>query len=335
MKAANVIGAPAQPSSWPVLTASFDASLTVFTLGSGLACIYSVAVLTELGLIDKELLKLFLSVACPLVTMSALVSPIPIVLEAMRALNAQNLPLQVFQSQAMCNILSICYGIQITNPAVLITNMFGLCMQVLYMSGDHYVRMSNTNWMIFVLKLSVILNAGLFIFALHTPINVLGHFITIFNIVLYAVPLTKLGSILKTRSASSLPTAMTCVNGLNNAVWCLYALLIEDMVVLLPSVLGFALSGFQVLVILWCNGSLPFDLGYLLMRSRDGAGLFRRSEPKIEELQEEGVPVKIVELPALAKSPNAPSRGAGIQDQVSPKSTGREGALRPRINPNL
>jgi hypothetical protein len=41
--------------------------------------------------------------------------------------------------------------------------------------------------------------------------------------------------------------------------------MIEDVVVLLPSVLGYVLSSFQVLVILWCRGLLPWELGFLLL----------------------------------------------------------------------
>lgn len=304
MKIATSLGKSSKPGA-PILVAVIDTLLTISTLAIGFGCIYGVATLALMGLINKDSLKICLSVSCPLITMTALVSPIPVVLDAVQALNAQNLPLQVFQSQAACNILGICYGIQITNPAVLVTNVFGLGMQILYMSGDHYVRNSNTDWAPFALKLSLVFNLGVFVFASHTPVNVLGHFITIFNIVLYAVPLAKLGSILRTRNASSLPTTMICVNVLNNAVWALYALLIEDMVVLLPSVLGFLLSSFQVLVILWCNNGLPYDLSYLLLRARDGSGLLRFIEPEgAAPLDVAKAAEASIELPAITKAPS-------------------------------
>lgn len=309
MKAQSGESTPVKPSSAPVLVALFDAFFTVFTLATGFATIQAVTVLASLGLIDREALTTGLSLACPLITMTAYISPIPVVLEAVRSLNSQNLPLQVFQSQAVCNILSICYGIQITNAAVLITNMFGVMMQILFLAADHYVRMSNTGWLTFAIKLSVAFNVGLYVFAVITPINILGHFITAFNIILFAAPLAKLGTILRTRNASSLPTGMTCISGVNNGVWTLYALLIEDMVVLLPSVLGFLLSTFQVLVILWCNGALPYDLSYLLLRSRDGSGLLRRSsttkEVELSDVDSTGrSKPKAVKLPfGAAKDP--------------------------------
>ena len=44
------------------------------------------------------------------------------------------------ESQAACNILGLAYGIQRTLLAVLITNMFGLACQILFLSFDHYIR---------------------------------------------------------------------------------------------------------------------------------------------------------------------------------------------------
>merc|ERR1719158_2393476 len=86
----------------------------------------------------------------------------------------------------------------------------------------------------------------------------------LFNLVLFASPLTKLGEILRTRNSTSLPIAMTTMFFSSNAMWTIYGHLIEDMVVHLSSVLGFILSTFQLLVIAWCRHLLPFDLGFLL-----------------------------------------------------------------------
>mmetsp|Transcript_74011 Transcript_74011/g.239272 ORF Transcript_74011/g.239272 Transcript_74011/m.239272 type:complete len:322 (-) Transcript_74011:121-1086(-) len=245
-----------------------DFVLTISTIAVGVGLIFGVAQLTWEGLIDKQTFTTILSIACPLVTMVQFVSPTPVVMDAIRKMSSSSLPTPVFQSQAACNILGLAYGIQIANGAVLITNMFGLGCQILYLASDHYVRSPNSGWLFFAVKLCVLFDLGLYVFATVAPINTLGHTITVFNIILFAVPLTKLGSILRTRNASSLPTAMTCISVVNNAVWSLFGLMIEDIVVLFPSVLGFCLSSFQVLVILWCQGSLPFDLGFLLLACR-------------------------------------------------------------------
>merc|ERR1712226_1320659 len=143
--------------------------------------------------------------------------------------------------------------------------MIGLACQTLFLCGDHYVRTLNTEWIVFAIKLSFLFNGGLYFFSVLSPLSLLGNAITVFNVVLFGVPLTKIGIILRTRNASSIPQMMTFIAVINNAVWSLYALLIEDSVLLLPSLLGYFLSSFQVLLIFWCKGALPFDLDFLLL----------------------------------------------------------------------
>jgi len=179
-------------------------------------------------------------------------------------MKASHLPMLVFKAQASCNVLSIAYGLQIANAAVLITNLFGLACQILFLAGDHYIRAADSHWLPFALKTSIVLNGGI-VLARSAPINLLGQAITIFNIFLYSCPLMNLGTVLRTRNSSPFPAFMVGINVVNNALWSIYALLIEDVVVLMPSMVGYACSVFQVLLILWCRGRLPFDLGFLLL----------------------------------------------------------------------
>jgi len=273
------------------IAAVIDFVLTVSSISSGAGALYMFAGLAETGVLDKDSATVVLSLAAPVVTMLLYVSPIPVVAEAVRTLNAQNLPTQVFQSQIMCNVLSISYGIQVSNAAILVTNMFGLACQVTYLSIDHYIRVSS-GWLLYCLKLMTALNTGLYFFTIVSPLNMLGHAITIFNVILFVVPLTKLGTILRTRNASSLPAGMAVISTCNNAIWTLYALMIQDPVVLLPSILAYILSLFQILVILWCKGHLPFNLGYLLLLCRDSQQTYeevemqRKDIPTMRELKE-------------------------------------------------
>lgn len=250
-----------------ILPSSFilDVSFTFIALASGLAVMYFFVVLADSGAIDGHRLKLHLALLAPMVTMCAYVSPFPVVVDAIRQMNVQNLPTQVFYLQAICNVLSISYGIQIMNTAVLATNMIGLFCQVIFLCGDHLVRASNSHWFGFSLKATLLMNTGLYISTKLAPLNILGHSIILFNLLMFASPLTKFPRILRSRNASTLPFAMTFLQLCNNAIWTLYALFIQDIVVLLPSILGYLLSGIQVLVILWCQGSLPFDLMFLLI----------------------------------------------------------------------
>lgn len=254
------------------VVALVDFVLTVSSLAIGLGVIFGIAALADMEIIDAGMLKAFLSCICPLVTMTQFASPTPVVMEGLKKLDVKNLPTTVFMSQAACNILGTAYGIRIKNSAVLGSNMFGLACQTLFLSTNHYIRAANGQWIWFAVQLQTIYCAGLYVCVEVLSLNVLGQIITLFNLILFSVPLASLGTILRTKNASPLPTAMTVVSFLSNALWSMYALLIKDMVVLLPSVLGFALCAFQVLVLLWCHSKLPFDLGFILLPFRAAAG---------------------------------------------------------------
>lgn len=265
-------GAKRQPG--PAL-ALVDFVLTVSSLVLGLGTLFGIAALADMGVIDGSRLKIFMSFVCPMVTMTQFISPIPVVLEALRKLDAQHLPTPVFQSQSACNILSCAYAIRIQNTVILASNLFGLGCQIFFLASNHYVLAANGQWTGFAIKLQVLCCIGLYVCAEVVSLNMLGQIITLFNVVLFAAPLAKLSAILKSRNATSLPTAMTVVSAINNGLWTVYALLIKDMVVLLPSILGFLLCFFQVMVLLWCYKLLPFDLGFLLLPCRS-SGLPRK-----------------------------------------------------------
>eukprot|EP00929_Paragymnodinium_shiwhaense_P106798 TRINITY_DN72515_c0_g1_i1.p1 TRINITY_DN72515_c0_g1~~TRINITY_DN72515_c0_g1_i1.p1 ORF type:complete len:395 (+),score=3.44 TRINITY_DN72515_c0_g1_i1:66-1250(+) len=254
---------------WPdpatVVSVLTNFSLTVVVTLSGLALMYGLQLLMHAGVIDKEYSMGLLALCAPVVTMVSYVAPLPVVLECVRTSDAQTMPTLVFQLQAVCNVLSISYGIKIVNMAVLVTNMFGLVCQLLFLGADHYVRQSNSQWLSFSLKGAVFFNITLHVTATISPLTILGYSITLFNILMFAAPLANLGTILQTKNPSPLPTPMVTLSLLNNGVWVMYAMLIEDIVVLLPSVLGYAMAAFQAQVILWCKGFLPFDLAYLLL----------------------------------------------------------------------
>lgn len=251
------------------LAEAIDVLLTVSSLGVVTGLLHGIVWLSEDdSVFPKKNFIEFLSVACPFVQMLQLVTPMPLAQEAVSTLKVDGLPMPSIQSQAICNVLGACYGIQAVNSAVLVTNMFGLGCQIIYLTCYHFVVAANSSWLRFVVPLWLGLNVSFHVCVMILPINVLGHLIILFNIVLSGVPLMKLGSILRTRSSVTLPTGMTVVSCMNNALWTMFSLHLNDTVLLVPSLLGFVLSFFQILVILWCNHVLPFDLGFLLLLGR-------------------------------------------------------------------
>merc|ERR1719494_442592 len=95
------------------------------------------------------------------------------------------------------------------------------------------------------------------------PLSILGSIITICNLVLFASPLLKVVQILATRDGSMLNVPITAMMAISNAIWSGYAMLIHDQVIFLPSFIGYLLSVFQVILVLWCHQKLPYSLDFL------------------------------------------------------------------------
>ncbi|GMF59523.1 unnamed protein product [Phytophthora fragariaefolia] len=77
-------------------------------------------------------------------------------------------------------------------------------------------------------------------------IEVLGYCAVAINICLYAAPLQTIKLVIRTKSSASLPFTMCVVNLFNGALWCVYAILRNDMFVLTPNSLGVAMCIVQV-----------------------------------------------------------------------------------------
>lgn len=277
----------AEAASW--VGKVVDCSLTVTCICVGLVSIWGIISFTEAGLIEKQTLKIFLSLLCPILTMIGFISPCAAVFAAVVRMSANALPTAVYRVQAACNVAGLAYALKIMHTPVLVTNMFGLGCQILFLTADHYVRANNSSWVIFAAKLSVLLNVSLCVCALALPLPLLGHIIAFLNVLLSAAPLSELCTVLRTRNAGSIPLGITLVSTVSCLAWSMYGLLLEDMVVLLPSVLGYILAAFEVLLVLWCRRSLPFDLSYLLL-------IF-----PVTSTETSGAPGLALELPFRAK----------------------------------
>eukprot|EP00922_Rhytidocystis_sp_ex-Travisia-forbesii_P045213 GHVS01067390.1.p1 GENE.GHVS01067390.1~~GHVS01067390.1.p1 ORF type:complete len:637 (+),score=73.13 GHVS01067390.1:316-2226(+) len=80
---------------------------------------------------------------------------------------------------------------------------------------------------------------------------------TISNLMLFSVPLSSLGTMIRSRNSDSLPLAMLLMMVLCSAAWGVYGYLLKDAVVYVPSLIGYLMALFQLIIVLWCRGVLP------------------------------------------------------------------------------
>eukprot|EP00644_Phytophthora_capsici_P015245 jgi/Phyca11/16978/fgenesh1_pg.PHYCAscaffold_24_\ len=76
--------------------------------------------------------------------------------------------------------------------------------------------------------------------------GIIGYCAVSINICLYAAPLQTMKLVIHTKSSASLPITMCVVNLFNGVLWCMYAILTNDMFVFTPNSLGVAMCVVQV-----------------------------------------------------------------------------------------
>ncbi|ETI38841.1 Bidirectional sugar transporter SWEET7b [Phytophthora nicotianae] len=76
--------------------------------------------------------------------------------------------------------------------------------------------------------------------------EIIGYCAVSINICLYAAPLQTMKLVINTKSSASLPFTMCVVNLFNGTLWCMYAILSNDMFVLTPNSLGVVMCVVQV-----------------------------------------------------------------------------------------
>lgn len=126
----------------------------------------------------------------------------------------------------------------------------------------------------FNLAMTIYLVVGLAVQQSHTQVaRVIGIIAIVCGFALYASPFATIAHVLRSRSTESIPIGMVLVGTLSNAVWVLYGVLVQDQIILIPTIVNTCLCVLQLLLYvafrprssrsfsLWKNMlGLPFDV---------------------------------------------------------------------------
>ncbi|KAF4667263.1 hypothetical protein FOL47_003665 [Perkinsus chesapeaki] len=271
----------------------------VMFLATLITAVWSLFILTEVLLIFVPRTKLLaiLSITCPMISFVGYITPIGSVIRAFKTQDASNLPMPFLLSQAFLCLISISYGISVNSPPIWATNLFGLTTQTLWMAAARWIsgaaslrseekdkptraleRRASTKSLpdLDGASVSSVVPPPLYSALLATcltcltltvlsiiPTRIVGFAMCLQGIILSASPLARLGAVLDSRNADSIPLPISLNMVLGNVLWGMFGFYVNDHVIFLPSVVGYTLGVVQILVIMWCWGYLPYDLSFL------------------------------------------------------------------------
>ncbi|GLT83790.1 hypothetical protein SLE2022_020610 [Rubroshorea leprosula] len=155
----------------------------------------------------------------------------------------------------------IFYGLPFVHPdslLVITINSIGLGIELLYLTiFIIYAPWTKRRRIFLYLVIEVIFTAIVVFVTLYffhttkTRTMFVGILCIIFNVAMYASPLTVMTLVIKTKSVKYMPFPLSLANLLNGIIWVIYAVLKFDLYILIPNALG-TLSG-MVQIILYAT----------------------------------------------------------------------------------
>jgi len=242
---------------------------------------HGIAYLPDAGLTTKDSQLWALQVISPLTTAISFCFVAPDVLASIRTNNpALFLPLFHY-GLAVCTVLGIALGIHVSNVTVIAMNMFGFSSQILCLLVEHYVRVPSGRLVCFSIKQSLGWIAILYMTAAPGFITFIGPAIAVSNTIVSGFPMIYLGPTLRNREFSNWVMFCVSYNFCVNLCWSVWGIMIQDMALLVPSVVAMEVCVIRIAVGLWCWGRLPFDMTFLLRVYSLGSGAHKMASVKV------------------------------------------------------
>ncbi|KAH7522617.1 hypothetical protein FEM48_Zijuj07G0157800 [Ziziphus jujuba var. spinosa] len=163
----------------------------------------------------------------------------------------------------------IFYGMPFVHPnsiLVITINSIGLVLELTYLTIFFiYATNKGRKKVVLWLGIEIVFYAGIILITLLTLHGtkkrsmMVGILCDIFNIMMYASPLTVMAKVIRTKSVKYMPFYLSLANFLNGCIWVIYALIEFDAYILISNGLG-AISGLvQLILYAWFYRTTPKD----------------------------------------------------------------------------
>uniref|UniRef100_A0A7N0ZY15 Bidirectional sugar transporter SWEET n=1 Tax=Kalanchoe fedtschenkoi TaxID=63787 RepID=A0A7N0ZY15_KALFE len=207
---------------------------------------------------DRETIRTIVGVIGNVISFGLFTSPIPTCVKIIKGKSVQQFKPDPYLATVLNCAMWVFYGMPFVHPdsvLVVTINSIGLIMELVYvMIFVIYSTWAKRSKIFLVLVIELAFFVVLVFVTLkfvHGTKNrslVIGLVCIVFNIIMYASPLTVMKRVITTKSVKYMPFLLSLANFLNGIVWVIYAALKFDPYILVPNGLG-ALSGLVQLIL--------------------------------------------------------------------------------------
>ncbi|KAG7189687.1 hypothetical protein KM043_017358 [Ampulex compressa] len=157
-------------------------------------------------------------------------------------------PMPFIGGVGMCTLM-LRHAWMLGDPAMVNVNVFGLLMNMLYMTVFYYYSPETSNLLAMVGKVTAFVAAILAYAELEDPEKIvyrMGMIVTVLLLMLMSAPLAHLGQIIKTKNTDILPFPLTLMGTVVTAHWLLYGIIVDNVFIIFQNAVGVVLCMVQL-----------------------------------------------------------------------------------------
>ncbi|CAM8913970.1 unnamed protein product [Rhodiola kirilowii] len=209
-------------------------------------------------MLDRETTRTIVGIIGNVISFGLFASPIPTFIKIIKNKSVQQFKPDPYLATVLNCAMWVFYGMPFVHPdslLVITINGIGLAMELTYVTIFFiYSTWGKRRKIIIALLIELAFLVVLVVLTLkfvhgtkHRSM-VIGLVCIVFNILMYASPLTVMKRVIRTKSVKYMPFLLSLANFLNGIVWVIYAALKFDPYILIPNGLG-SLSGLVQLIL--------------------------------------------------------------------------------------
>ncbi|XP_076947536.1 bidirectional sugar transporter SWEET5-like [Bidens hawaiensis] len=218
---------------------------------------------------DPAALRTLIGILGNIISLILFLSPLPTFLRIIKAKSVQAFKPDPYVATLLNCAVWMFYALPIVHPnslLVMTINGVGLTIETVFIAIFFtYSTWGGRKKIIIILIIEAIFVAVLVVVTLmcfHTyeaRSMVVGMVAIVFNILMYAAPLTVMRMVIKTRSVKYMPFTLSLASFVNSVVWCGYALMPLDPYILVPNALGSISAIIQLVLYATYYGTTNWD----------------------------------------------------------------------------
>ncbi|RVW52884.1 Bidirectional sugar transporter SWEET5 [Vitis vinifera] len=218
-------------------------------------------------MVNPDTIRTIVGIIGNVISFGLFASPIPTFIQIVKKKTVGEFKPDPYLATVLNCMMWVLYGLPFVRPdslLVITINGGGLVIELIYVTiffvyADSLKRIAL--WLLFeVIFMAIIAAITMLLF--HGTKNrslFVGLLCVVFNVIMYASPLTVMRQVIRTKSVKYMPFTLSLANFANGIVWSIYALIKFDPYILIPNGLGSLSGAVQLILYATYYKSTPKD----------------------------------------------------------------------------